>query len=74
MSVLLLLLHSYVAQDCLVASLAEGMAVSWIRFPLLVKEGILNLVMVPAIACLLFVKEARSFNVHQQMLADGMPS
>ena len=44
------LLHSYAAQGCGVASLAEGMAVPLIQFPLRVRAGIWNLARVPAIA------------------------
>ena len=40
-----------------VASLAEGTAVPLMRCPLLVRAGIWNLAMVPAIANILFTKD-----------------
>ena len=50
-------LHSYAAQGCGVVSLAEGAAVPLMQRLLLVRAGIWNFAMVPAIACLLFTKD-----------------
>ena len=52
-----LLFRSYATQRCWVASLAEVVAVLLMQFPMLVRPGILNLFMVPAIAHLLFTKD-----------------
>ena len=52
---------SYAAQGFGITSLAEGVAVLLMKCPLLVRAGIRNLVMVPAIARLLFMKDTGGF-------------
>ena len=54
---------------------SEGIWGPLMQCPLLVKAGIGNLAMVPAIAHLLFVKDFNGiFNIHRLMPADGTPS
>ena len=57
----IILLHSWVAQGCGVASLAEGTAAALMHFPLLVMAGIWNLFMMPATARLRFAKDTMGY-------------
>ena len=70
-----LLLRSYAAQGYRVASMAKGAALLLIQCPLLIRTGILNSAMVPAIDSSSTLHEGHHgiVNFHQLTLADGTP-